>query len=78
MASSSSLGRDDHLVGTLNRRSPLRRSARDGRAASKRDAVLLGTTSFSGDSAYDVAGKSVNLKYGPSYIYPGLPYPVCG
>ena len=50
MASSTSCSRDDQCVGTLNRRPALR-------PPSKRDAVLLGTTSFHGDSVYDVAGK---------------------
>ena len=57
MASSSSLARDDRLVGTLNQRPALRKSTRDYRPTSKRDTVLLGTTSFYGDSVYDVAGK---------------------
>ncbi len=57
MASASSLRRDDHLVGTLNRRPAPRMFPRAYRPASKRDAVLLGTTSFCGDSVYDVAGK---------------------
>jgi sporulation protein YlmC with PRC-barrel domain len=57
MGSSGALSRDDHLVGTLNRRPALRISTRDTRPASKRDAVLLGTTSFCGDGVYDVAGK---------------------
>lgn len=57
MGSSSSLGRNDHLVGTLDRQPGLRRPTRDFRSASKRDAVLLGTTGFYGDSVYDVAGK---------------------
>jgi sporulation protein YlmC with PRC-barrel domain len=50
MASSTSCSRDDQWVGTLNRRPALR-------PPSKRDAVLLGTTSFQGDGVYDVAGK---------------------
>ncbi len=57
MSSSSSFSRDDHLVGTLNRRTARRASAFDDRPTSKRDAVLLGTTSFCGDSAYDAGGK---------------------
>jgi hypothetical protein len=57
MGSSSSLSRDDRLVGTLNRQPALRMSKRENRSASKRDAVLLGTTGFYGDSVYDVAGK---------------------
>lgn len=57
MGSSSSLSRDDRLVGTLNRQPALRRSKRENRSASKRDAVLLGMTGFYGDSVYDVAGK---------------------
>jgi sporulation protein YlmC with PRC-barrel domain len=57
MGSSSSLGRDDHLVGTLNRAPEVRLPARDHKTAADRDTVLLGTTSFYGDSVYDVAGK---------------------
>jgi sporulation protein YlmC with PRC-barrel domain len=57
MASSNSAGRDNHLVGTLNRRPAMRITARDYRPTLRRDAVLLGTTSFRGDSVYDVAGK---------------------
>jgi sporulation protein YlmC with PRC-barrel domain len=57
MGSAGSLSRDDHLVGTLNRRPALRMRAGEARAASKRDAVLLGTTSFRGDFAYDIAGR---------------------
>jgi sporulation protein YlmC with PRC-barrel domain len=57
MATSSSLSRNDHLVGTLNRSPTLRISTRDDRPASKREAVLLGTASFCGDSVCDVAGK---------------------
>lgn len=54
MASSFS---DDRFVGTLNRQPTARTSARGYRSAAKRDAVLLGTTSFYGDTVYDVAGK---------------------
>ena len=50
MASSGSLNGDDHLVGTLKRQPALR-------PTSKHNAVLLGTTSFYGDSVYDVSGK---------------------
>jgi sporulation protein YlmC with PRC-barrel domain len=57
MTSSISLVRDDHLAGTHNRLPPLRLSTSDCRPASKRDAVLLGSTSFRGDSVYDVAGR---------------------
>ena len=57
MESSSSLSRDDHLVGTLNRRSAPRIATPDDRPVSTHDAVLLGTTSFCGDAVYDVAGK---------------------
>ena len=57
MASASSLRRDDHLVGTLNRRPAPRMFPRAYRPTSKRNAVLLGTTSFCGDSVYDIAGK---------------------
>jgi len=53
----SSLSRDDHFVGTLDRQPAKRMSTRGYRPAPKRDAVLLGTTSFYGDSVYDVAGK---------------------
>jgi hypothetical protein len=59
MGSSSSLSRDDHLVGTLSRRPALRTSKHDDRPASTRDTVLLGTTSFQGDAVYDIAGKFV-------------------
>lgn len=57
MASLSALGREDHLVGTLNRAPALRRSMPEDRPASKREAVLLGTTGLRGDCVYDVAGK---------------------
>ena len=57
MESSSSLSRDDLLVGTLGRRSTPRASTPDDRPAATRDAALLGTTSFCGDAVYDVAGK---------------------
>jgi len=57
MGSSSSLSRDDQLVGTLHRLPALRMSTRDRRPGPNRDAVLLGTASFYGDSVYDVAGK---------------------
>jgi len=57
MGSSSSLSRDDHLVGTLSRQPAPRITTRDDRPASTHDAVLLGTTSFYGDAVYDVAGR---------------------
>jgi sporulation protein YlmC with PRC-barrel domain len=57
MATYSSLGRDDHLVGTTKQRPMLRTSTSDDRPTSRRDAVLLGTASFCGDDVYDVAGK---------------------
>ena len=58
MGSSSSLSRDDHFVGTLNRPAALRRPPSDYyRPTSKHDAILLGTTGFYGDSVYDAGGK---------------------
>ena len=57
MGTSSSLSREDHLVGTLSRRPALRTSKHDDPPASTRDTVLLGTTSFHGDAVYDVGGK---------------------
>jgi hypothetical protein len=57
MGSSSSLTRNDHLIGTLNRLPEVRLPTRELRAGPNRDVVLLGTTSFYGDSVYDVAGK---------------------
>ncbi|MEP7181977.1 MAG: PRC-barrel domain-containing protein [Betaproteobacteria bacterium] len=57
MASASAPSRDDHLVGTLNRRPALREATSDDRPSSKRDAVLLGATSFCGDGVYDIAGR---------------------
>ena len=63
MGSSSSLSLDDRssahdqLVGTLKRLPALRMATRDLRPGPGRDAVLLGTASFYGDSAYDLAGK---------------------
>lgn len=57
MASYSSLSRDDQLVGTINQRPAPRMPTSNHRPAPKRDAVLLGMTSFCGDSVYDVGGK---------------------
>jgi hypothetical protein len=57
MGSSSSLSRDDHLVGRLDRLPPLRMTTRDLRSGPKRDAVLLGTTDLYRDNVYDPAGK---------------------
>ena len=57
MASSSSLNRDDRVAETVDPRTSLRVSSHNVRPATKRDAVLLGTASFYGDSVYDVAGE---------------------
>ena len=57
MGSSSSLRRDDPLGGTLNRLPALRMTTRDLRPGPRREAVLLGTTGFYGDTVYDLAGK---------------------
>ena len=57
MPTYSSLRRDDHLVGTTKQRPPPRISTSEQRPVSKPDTVLLGTTSFYGDSVYDAAGK---------------------
>jgi sporulation protein YlmC with PRC-barrel domain len=57
LSSDERFSTDDRLVGTLERLPALRMSTRDLRPGPRRDAVLLGTTSFYGDSAYDVAGK---------------------
>ena len=57
MGSSSSLSRDDEFVGTLNRLPALRMATRDLRPGPRREAVLLSTTGFYGDSVYDLAGK---------------------
>jgi sporulation protein YlmC with PRC-barrel domain len=56
MANSSALSPDDRSVGTINRRPALRTSRRDYRPPAKRDAVLMGTASFYGDSVHDAAG----------------------
>ena len=57
LAGSSTLSRNDHPLGSDKRRPSLRMSARDYRTAAEHGAILLGTTSFYGDSVYDVAGK---------------------
>jgi sporulation protein YlmC with PRC-barrel domain len=57
MGSSSSLSRNDEFVGTLDRLPALRMTTRDLRPGPRREAVLLGTTGFYGDSVYDPAGK---------------------
>lgn len=56
MASPSSLSRIDPVMDALDRRAAPRLSTCDHRHPSQHDAVLLGTTSFYGDSVYDVAG----------------------
>ena len=50
-------GADDHSLRTLDRLPPVRMGTGDLRPGPRRDPVLLGTSSFYGDSAYDVAGK---------------------
>jgi sporulation protein YlmC with PRC-barrel domain len=57
MGSSGSLSRDDHLVGTLNRRPALRMPKHEPWTVPGRDAVLLGAKSFCGDCVYDIAGR---------------------
>jgi sporulation protein YlmC with PRC-barrel domain len=57
MESSSSLGRDDQFVETIDRLPPLRMSTRDLRPGPRRDAVLLATTDLYRDNVYDLAGK---------------------
>jgi sporulation protein YlmC with PRC-barrel domain len=57
MGNSSPLSPDERMVGMLQRLPPIRMSTRDLRPGAGPDTALLGTTSFYGDSAYDVAGK---------------------
>ena len=59
MASPSSVSRVDPAMDALDRRAALRLHTCDYRHASRHDAVLLGTTSFYGDTVYDVAGKQL-------------------
>src|SRR2546423_6462406 len=48
---------DDHEPATLKQLPGLRLSTCDLRPGPRRDTVLLGTASFHGDNAYDVAGR---------------------
>ncbi len=55
---SNSLSPHDRLVGVSNRHRPgARLAACDDRPRSKRDAILVGTTTLRGNSVYDVAGR---------------------
>jgi sporulation protein YlmC with PRC-barrel domain len=58
LPASSSLRHDDRPEETLSRpRLGLRMSAYSDRPRSKRDAILVGTTTLRGNSVYDVAGR---------------------